>query len=194
MTVMVHEPLSYGDGDVLLESFLALDTPEGFQAELIDREIVVTPPPGSRHDRTIGKIVGQVYQRSSTQFDYLPNKGLKVPAADPGRSERMIPDATFAPAELDIFDNDESWIEPAGIALVVEVTSSHPARDRVAKRHGYARASIPLYLLVDREEKKVTLFGGPNDDDYRSVSWVPFGQAITLPKPFDIELDTSEFA
>lgn len=45
MTVMVHEPLSHGDADVLLEGFLALDTPEGFRAELIDGEIVVSPPP-----------------------------------------------------------------------------------------------------------------------------------------------------
>ena len=194
MTVMVHEPLSHGDDDVLLESFLALDTPEGFRAELIDREIVVTPPPGSRHDRTIGKIVGQIFQRSSTQFDYLPNKGLKVPAAERGRSERVIPDGTFAPAELDIFDNDDSWIDPEGVALVVEVTSSHPGRDRVGKRHGYARAGIPLYLLVDREERKVTLFATPEGDDYHSVNWAPFGQTVALPKPFDIELDTSEFS
>ncbi|MEU8123052.1 Uma2 family endonuclease [Spirillospora sp. NPDC049024] len=192
MSVMAHEPLSPGDHDVLLESFLALDTPEGFRAELIDGEIVVTPPPGSRHEKNIGRIVWQIAQKSSTDFEYLPNKGLYVPSATPGRSERMIPDATFAPAGLGIFDNDDSWIPADGIAMVVEVTSSRAERDRVDKRHGYARAEIPLYLLVDREKETATLFAAPADGDYHRVAWVPFGDVLSIPKPFDIDLDTSQ--
>lgn len=43
MSGMPHAPLS--QAEVLLEGFLALDTPEGFRAELIEGEIVVTPPP-----------------------------------------------------------------------------------------------------------------------------------------------------
>ena len=138
------------------------------------------------------KIVGQIFRQSSTEFDYLPNKGLIVPTAERGRTERMIPDATFAPAELEVFHNDKSWIEPDGIALVVEVTSSRPQRDRVAKRHGYARAGIPLYLLVDREEERVTLFGGPDGDDYGHSDQVPFGKSLAIPEPFGVELDTSK--
>ncbi|HEY8478453.1 MAG TPA: Uma2 family endonuclease [Spirillospora sp.] len=57
------------------------------------------------------------------------------------------------------------FAKPDGIALVLEVTSSRPERDRVAERHGYARAGIPLYLLVDREESKVTLFSDPDGGD-----------------------------
>ncbi|WP_344589499.1 hypothetical protein [Actinomadura vinacea] len=33
--------------EILLEGFLDLRTPEGFRAELIDGEIVVTPPPAA---------------------------------------------------------------------------------------------------------------------------------------------------
>src|SRR5262249_8459576 len=48
VTAMAYEP--YSPEDVLLEGFLALQTPEGFRAELIDGEIIVSPPPGGHHE------------------------------------------------------------------------------------------------------------------------------------------------
>ncbi|MFV2178785.1 Uma2 family endonuclease [Actinomadura sp. LOL_016] len=108
----------------------------------------------------------------------------------------MIPDGTFALAELDVFRDAEPWmrVEPEGIAMVVEVTSSRPEPDRKAKRYGYARASIPFYLLVDREERTTTLFSDPERGDYRHVDSVSFGKTLALPEPFGVDLDTSEFA
>lgn len=65
MTAMAHEPLT--QAEVLLEGFLALDTPEGFRAELIEGEIVVTPPPDGDHEDYIGLIVDQVARRARTR-------------------------------------------------------------------------------------------------------------------------------
>lgn len=189
MTVMTHEPQA--QEDYLLEGFLALDTPEGFRAELIDGEIVVTPPPGGGHDRNVGKIVRQVNQKSDTQFDFWPNKGLVTPSGGRCPKNRVIPDGTFAPEELGLFASDEPWSPADGVAMVLEVTSSRPGSDRTAKRHCYARADIPLYLLVDREKQTVTVFSEPEDDDYHKVVWVPFGKPIELPEPFGFELDTT---
>jgi Uma2 family endonuclease len=196
MTVMVHEPLSHGDADVLLEGFLALDTPEGFRAELIDGEIVVTPPPLGMHELCIAEINLQVVRNSPRRFHCSGNKGLIVPCSGGQPRNHVIPDATFALAESDVFRDAESWmpVEAGGVAMVVEVTSSRPELDREAKRRGFARAEIPLYLLVDRKEQKVSLFSEPEEGDHHMVEWVPFGKALPLPEPFDIELDTSGFA
>ena len=78
--------------------------------------------------------------------------------------------------------------------MVVEVTSSSPDHDRSAKRHGYASAKIPLYLLVDRQQGRVTLFSDPVGNDYTTQSQVPFGGIVKLPPPFSFTLETEEFA
>ncbi|BFV57190.1 Uma2 family endonuclease [Kitasatospora sp. CMC57] len=169
------------DGD-LLEAFLALDTPEGFKAELIDGEIIVTPPPDGDHEAAIGRIVRQVFRRYDGDITFAGNKGIIVPG------DRYIPDGTFA--EEGAFDGQPSWMVPDRVLLVVEITSSRPVKDREAKRRGYAAAGIPLYLLVDRGENKVVLLSEPRHGDYTTTVSVPTGDPLPLPEPFGFELST----
>jgi Uma2 family endonuclease len=190
MTVMTREPEA--PVDLTLQYFLSLDTPEGYRAELIDGEIFVTPPPNGNHERGISLIVEQVIVSSATRMHFAGHKGLIVPA-DTGQS-RVIPDITFAPRDLDLFHDAPPWMLPGGVAMVVEVTSSSPDRDRTGKRHGYAAAGIPLYLLVDRQKGQVTLFSAPARNDYVTHTQVPFGGSIKLPPPFSFTLATEDFA
>ncbi|MBC6467221.1 Uma2 family endonuclease [Actinomadura alba] len=189
---MAHEP--YPSQDVLLEGFLALRTPEGFRAELIDGEIIVSPPPGGHHERAISRIVRQVMRNSPAEMDFSGNRGLVLPSGGRCPKNHVIPDGVFAPAELDLFADEAAYMRPGGLALVVEVTSSRPDNDREAKRHCYARGAIPLYLLVDRERETVTLFCEPVGDDYTESHAGVFGKAIELPAPFSFTLDTEDLA
>ncbi|GAA1364048.1 Uma2 family endonuclease [Streptomyces beijiangensis] len=192
MTAVAHEPLT--QADVLLEGFLALDTPEGFRAELIEGEIVVTPPPDGDHEDYIELIVSQVYRRSRTDMQFSGNKGLKLPSGGVCPRNHLIPDGTFAPRERRLFRGAESWMPCEGVALAVEVTSSKPERDREAKRRCYAQGSIPLYLLIDRDKTSLTLFSDPEKGDYRQSCTLPFGKPVALPEPFAFELETADFA
>ncbi len=191
MTAMAHEPLT--QAEVLLEGFLALDTPEGFRAELIEGEIVVAPPPDGDHEDYINVVLKQVLRKSRTDMDYSGNKGLKLRSGGACPKNHAIPDGTFAPAGLRLFRGAESWMAPEGIALVVEVTSTKPQADREAKRRCYARGGIPLYLLVDRDESSVTLFSEPENDDYRQLLTIPYGKPLPLPEPFAFDLETGDF-
>ncbi|MGP4001242.1 Uma2 family endonuclease [Streptomyces sp. 8N706] len=188
---MAHEPLP--QGEVLLEGFLALETPEGFRAELIEGEIVVTPPPAGVHESTISRIIRQVGRGAAEEMDVSGNKGLRVPRGGLGPKNHVTPDLTFAIAERALFDDAESWMDCDGVAMVVGVTSDGPDRDRGPKRHCYARGAIPLYLLVDRENSSVTLFSEPEGDDYRQMCTVPYGKDLELPAPFAFTLRTATF-
>jgi Uma2 family endonuclease len=179
--------------EILLEGFLSLTTPEGFRAELIEGEVIVSPPADGKHERYISKIVGQVIRESATEMDLSGNKGLRLPRGGRCPKNHVIPDITFAPEGLDVFDVAPPWMDPDGVAMVVEVTSSKPLQDRVAKRHCYALAKIPLYLLVDRDEAQVTLFSTPENDNYTESQSVAFGKPLPLPEPFAFELDTDSF-
>ncbi|MFE1942910.1 Uma2 family endonuclease [Streptomyces massasporeus] len=190
MTAMAHEPLS--QEDVLLEGFLALDTPEGFRAELIEGEIVVTPPPDGDHEKYISRIVRQVIRRSRTDMDFSGNKGLKLRSGGGYPKNHLVPDVTFGPVERDLFAGADPWMPCDGVAMVLEVTSSRPQADREAKRRCCARADIPLYLLVDRDTAQVTVFSEPKGDDYREHCARPFGKPIALPEPFAFDLDTAD--
>jgi Uma2 family endonuclease len=190
MFVMTREPEAPDDST--LEYFLSFDAPEGYRAELIDGEIVVTPPPNGNHEHCTSRIIAQVYSSSAALMDVAGHKGLTVPAAA-GKSH-VIPDLTFALRELNLFRGAPPWMPPGGVAMVAEVTSSSPDHDRLGKRRGYAAAKIPLYLLVDRQQGQATLFSDPVGNDYATQSQVPFGGSIKLPPPFSFTLETDDFA
>ncbi|SOD62502.1 Putative restriction endonuclease [Streptomyces zhaozhouensis] len=149
MTVMAHEQSMPIDDDSLLDGFLALDTPEGFHAELVEGEIVVTPPPVGAHEANFSHLVRQVLRLSATDMDVAGNKGLALPGDGRKLRNMTVPDATFAPCDLALFDDAPSWMEPEGVALVAEITSSRAELDREAKRRLYALGGRPP-LSADR--------------------------------------------
>ncbi|MES5821502.1 Uma2 family endonuclease [Streptomyces sp. RG80] len=190
MTAVAHEPITQ---ELLLEWFLALEAPEGFRAELIEGEIVVTPPPDGDHEHYISRIAKQVLRQPRTDMDFSGNKGLKLEKADGCPNDHVIPDGTFAPAQRDLYRGADPWMPCDGVAMVLEVTSTKPRNDRETKRRCYARGGVPLYLLVDRDVSQVTLFSDPEGDDYRKLGSVAFGKPLALPEPFSFDLETTDF-
>lgn len=78
MTVMAHEPMA-PQAEVLLETFLALDIPDGIRAELIEGEIVVSPAPEGNHEDHISTLIRQILRHSTVEMDVSGHKGSRFP-------------------------------------------------------------------------------------------------------------------
>ncbi|MDT0573560.1 Uma2 family endonuclease [Streptomyces sp. DSM 3412] len=108
------------------------------------------------------------------------------------RPQRRVPDLAVAPKGA--FDDEQEWHDPSAVLLVAEVTSTSTGdRDRETKILGYARAGIPVYLFIDREEAEVTVFSEPSADRYAKALKCKLGMVVPLPSPLGFDVDTAEF-
>ncbi|WP_431306384.1 Uma2 family endonuclease [Streptomyces exfoliatus] len=172
------------------ELFSAL-APKGWRVELIEGEIYVVPPANGEHEEIVTEVVEQVIaRRVDRELRNFTGIGLSLPGTTD--TVRVIPDLVIAPKGS--FDDQREWHAPGPVLLVAEVTSSSTAsRDRVQKIRAYARAGIPLYLLVDREAGEAVVCSEPAGDDYAHKSVHKLGTQVPLPAPLGFTLDTAEF-
>jgi len=177
-------PSDMSMNEKLLAVLRWLPTPEKFRVELIDGEIIVTPPALGAHEYDVSALTGQFF-RNCEGINVMGGLGLITSRG------HVIPDLTVATD--DAYGEEEEWFTPEHVLLVVEVSSKSPQhRDVDAKLHGYAGAGIPLYLTVDRKAKTITLYSEPKGDAYLVKLEYPFGHKVPLPAPFGFELDTSK--
>ncbi|MEU5386686.1 Uma2 family endonuclease [Kitasatospora cineracea] len=157
--------------------------------EFINGRIGVKPVPDGDH----GEIIMWLLERCMAQRPDLrlyPEQGLQVANYRNGLAK---PDGSLAPRRS--FAGQGEWADPAGVLMVVEVTSYDAdanRRDRVEKPKAYAETGIPVFLLVDRDAGSVSVHSEPEDGRYRSVVTLAYGHTVELPEPVNVALDTEE--
>ncbi|WP_432135055.1 MULTISPECIES: Uma2 family endonuclease [unclassified Streptomyces] len=161
---------------------------ETVRLEFIDGRIGLKKVTDSNHGAIVMWLIRQCMQ-ARPEFDLNPTQGLKAEAYRNGRAR---PDAVLAP--VDHFVGQGNWANPDGVLMAVEITSHDSDthnRDRVEKPRAYAQARIPVYLLVDRDNRAVLVHSDPSSEGrYRDIHTVAIGGRIKLPEPVDITLDT----
>lgn len=197
----IHGPYDDPDGEYELPHYtggvsveqafelFSAAAPEGWRVELVEGEIYVVPPANGEHEEIVSELSGQVRDHDRGLGRYT---GIGLNVAGASGTGHVIPDLVIAPKGS--FHDEEEWHAPSGVLLVAEVTSDSTAfRDREQKIRGYARAGIPIYLLIDRGEGEVLVYSEPSGDDYTKGPKYKLGLAVPLPAPLGFELDTAEF-
>ncbi|MFD0397558.1 Uma2 family endonuclease [Kitasatospora sp. NPDC059811] len=183
---------------------------DGTRVEVIGGEIVVSPAPVYLHEGILTDIQESVLagKIADAKFQWRAVRTVNLDLVEVEGG--YIPDMVIVRRDVDAEKRakDVLYVHPADLELVVEVTSASNARHdrrpmfgrqvKPTKWSGYARTGIPYYLLVDRDPRQpgVTLFGEPDrgEGTYQVLGQWKFGEPVRLPKPFDLEINTDDWA
>lgn len=94
------------------------------------------------------------------------------------------------------YDRNNTWLDPADVVLVVEVTSPESVhRDRTAKHRKYAEAGIAHYWVVEQESDEAVVH--VYELDRATGAYVVTGIArdrLQTSRPFPIDIDLTTLA
>lgn len=162
----------------------------GFRAEVVGGHIVVSPWATRRHAQVVHRLLKQLFTVADENgWEFYQSWAVHIP---PLRGDKRLPDLMIASPDSPEYDENQAYGH--GTLLVAEVVSKHSAEDDFEnKPDEYARAEVPLLLIIDPESDKhtVTLFSGPAEHGYENKLTVAAGDPLTLPEPFDVDLDTA---
>ncbi|MFH8562713.1 Uma2 family endonuclease [Streptomyces sp. NPDC017988] len=183
VTPVVDNPVSDLD-EILWQAWKAMDLPEGYRAEIIEGAIEVSPT-GRRRHMVLTNRLRRALEGHMRGSGYAPYQDGNVIH----RRKAWIPDVFLAPEDLDeIPDEEDLGVDASGVAMVIEVVSPgrrNIERDRVRKRREYARAGIPVYVIVDDfdEDGAVLVLTLPNVQKaiYEGELRVPYGAEVEVP-------------
>ncbi|WP_436786464.1 Uma2 family endonuclease [Yinghuangia sp. YIM S10712] len=178
----------------------ALDAPKGVRVEYIEGTYYVAPPAGDQHNNWAGLI----YSALLTSGEHLARTTNGFCAEPPGAKHvtgAFIPDflvlsRTPTDADENYRHAHDGWYPSDMLRLVGEITSPSNHRiDREEKYRTYARAMIPVYVLIDRQRQLAIAFSDPvdegaDDSHYKTEVRVKIGDVLALPDGLP-PLDTS---
>ena len=156
---------------------------DGNRYEVVYGELLVTPSPRPWHQVLVGRL-------SLALGNYLEREAVGALLASPadiswGRDVLVQPDVFVVPLEE---IRTLAWSRIRTLLLVAEVLSPSTSRaDRFVKRLRYREAGVPLYWVVNGDERAVEVWT-PGDDfpavERGRLTWHPAGASA----PFELQL------
>ncbi|MEU9232131.1 Uma2 family endonuclease [Streptomyces subrutilus] len=195
MTALAHETLeavmpkvatSPSDlDDVLWQAWKAMELPEGYHAEIVEGFIEVSPTGRYSHGRIANRLRDELVVFLA-QGDFRARQDMNVVH----KRKVWIPDLFIALEDAEEhISEDGLGIHASAVELIAEVVSpgrESIERDRERKRRAYARAGIPVYVIIDDYDGHgtVSVLSGPVPGEARYASEVrmPYGTEVIVPE------------
>lgn len=170
--------------DVLWQAWKAIELPEGYHAEIVEGLIEVSPTGRLSHSQIANRL-RRALDRFLDRSEFAAFQDTNVIE---GR-KAWIPDVLVAPEDTEEHGSEDgSGIKASAVQLIVEVVSpgsDSVTRDRTRKRREYARAGIPVYVLIDDHDEHgiATVLTAPDPDQaiYADEVRAGYGATATIP-------------
>ncbi|MFE2937456.1 Uma2 family endonuclease [Streptomyces sp. NPDC059255] len=170
--------------EFLWQTWKTMELPEGYRAEIIEGSIEVSPTGRRRHMVLINRLRRALDAHLEGDEYAVWHDGNVI-----HRRKCWIPDLFVAPADPEENPDEQGLgVDASGVAVIFEVVSpghQNTARDRDRKRREYARAGIPLYVLVDDHDGDGTVVvltaPNPGKATYADEHRVPYGTDAIIP-------------
>ncbi|MQA93174.1 MAG: hypothetical protein GEV11_00540 [Streptosporangiales bacterium] len=184
------------EGSIDLRSY-ADQLLETTRVEYVDEGVLlVMTPPGYEHRMIVRSIVRTLtlaFHLSLTKIDWVISAGDFQWNLPDDTRRFYVPDVIVARPEAET--NAE---QQENLALVVDVTSPKSPdtvlNDRETKPKQYAKAGVPLYLLVDQELGTWTLYAlAEGWRRYQIAADGHYGEDVPLPEPLRFSIPTGDW-
>ncbi|WP_182887780.1 Uma2 family endonuclease [Microbispora sp. H10885] len=199
-----HEPQETGKPeepqelpDEVQQLFMQLND-AGYRAEIRLGQVVVTPPATMQHGDVLDRLTELLFPlKLANRWRFHYHWGVHIPPL----LDHRLPDMIVVPPKVESLD--PMRVHGHSVLLVVEACSpGTQVADWQEKPLDYARAGVPLYLIVDpvTSPRRVTLMSDPLSDlkpldyhrqAYRQIVTAEEGEVLELPEPFGIKIETS---
>lgn len=153
---------------------------DGNRYELIDGMLIVSPVPGTRHQKVAYRLYGVLDHACPEEFEVL---GAPY-AVRLSQTLELQPDVLVGHAE-DFTDK----LLPVAPVLAVEVLSPSSAiNDLNNKKATYQRLCVRSYWVIDPEEPTLTVFELDDESIYRKVAEVRGAEVFEAQRPFPVRI------
>jgi Uma2 family endonuclease len=157
----------------------------------IDGRIIVTPPPDGRHALALTSLMTVLLAAGVRERGHHVLQGVGL-YLRPGKKGFAIPD--LAVVDEDFLDHPLPYncYPPDVFRFVAEVTSSNWRDDTEGKATAYATVGVPVYLIADREHRKVVVLSRPRHGRYQSEAEYLPGDKAQIPGPVPCEIPVED--
>ncbi|MFM9369478.1 Uma2 family endonuclease [Streptomyces sp. Da 82-17] len=161
----------------------------GYRVEIAGGQILVSPAPDGPHSQALMRFARPFMDEE--EILALPGIGLWLPT---GPEDYVIPDLSVVDDDYRSRLVENGCYDPMCFRLVMEVTSSNWRTDLRTKVGLYAKAKIPVYVIVDRQHERFHVLTNPARDSYATHHIHHPGEKVTLPESIgaEVTLDVAE--
>ncbi|MCC9709250.1 Uma2 family endonuclease [Streptomyces sp. MNU76] len=168
---------SHEERALIAEANHIMESVPGLRVEIIGDQILVSPAPDGPHSEALMLFAAPFMQLGLVRA--LPGIGLWLPS---GPEDYAIPDLSVVDDDYRDHLVENSCYDPMCFRLVMEVTSNNWKTDLQTKVTHYAKARVPVYVIIDRKHQRLHVLTDPARGSYAKHGIHIPGELVTLPE------------